>query len=63
MTLKTDALGALLIGEPDRVFDAVRTAYAAAAARGAHAVLSLHLSRGCPGEPDGDCDPQGRPMA
>jgi uncharacterized protein YqgV (UPF0045/DUF77 family) len=62
MTVRTDALGTLLIGEPDRVFAAVRAAFAAAASRGGHVVLSLHLSRGCPGEPDDYCDPAGGPM-
>lgn len=62
MTVQTDSLGTLLIGEEARVFEAVRTAFKQAATYEGHMVMTLHLSRGCPGEPEGYCDPQGRPM-
>jgi uncharacterized protein YqgV (UPF0045/DUF77 family) len=63
MTVRTDSLGTLLVGEEDQVFDAVRGAFARAATHGGHVVMTLHLSRGCPGEPEGYCNPQGGPMA
>lgn len=62
MTVQTDSLGTLLVGEEDKVFDAVRAAFGRAAASGGHVVMTLHLSRGCPGEPEGYCNPQGGPM-
>jgi uncharacterized protein YqgV (UPF0045/DUF77 family) len=63
MTVRTDSLGTLLVGEEDQVFDAVRATFARAATHGDHVVMTLHLSRGCPGEPEGYCNPQGGPMA
>ncbi len=62
MTVQTDSLGTLLIGKEADVFEAVRSAFKQAATHGSHMVMTLHLSRGCPGEPEGYCDPQGRPM-
>ncbi len=62
MTVQTDSLGTLLIGEEADVFEAARTAFTHAATHGDHLVMTLHFSRGCPGEPEGYCDPQGRPM-
>lgn len=63
MTVRTDALGTLFIGEEAKVLDAVRAAFETAARRAGHVVMTLHLSRGCPGEPEDYCDPTGRPMA
>ena len=62
MTVQTDSLGTLLVGEEDQVFDAVDAAFARAATHGGHVVMTLHLSRGCPGEPEAYCNPQGGPM-
>ena len=63
MTVQTDSLGTLLVGEESKVFDAVRAAFSRVATHGGHAVMTLHLSRGCPGEPEGYCNPGGGPMA
>ncbi len=62
MTMRTDALGTLLIGEEEQVFNAVRAAFERAAGHGGHVAMTLHLSRGCPGEPEDYCNPQGGPM-
>ncbi len=63
MTVKTDSLGTLFIGEEQKVLDAVQAAFEAASQRAGHVAMTLHLSRGCPGEPEDYCDPSGRPMA
>jgi uncharacterized protein YqgV (UPF0045/DUF77 family) len=62
MTVKTDSLGTLFIGEEEKVLGAVQAAFEAASRHAGHVVMTLHLSRGCPGEPEDYCDPTGRPM-
>jgi len=49
---ETDDLSTLLVGPPGLVVQAMRDAFVATAAGGAHVVLSATLSRGCPGESD-----------
>ncbi len=63
MTVRTDTLGTLFIGEEAQVLNAVEAAFEAASQQARHVVMTLHLSRGCPGEPEDYCDPTGRPMA
>ncbi len=63
ITVRSDALGTFLIGKEAQVFNAVRAAFERAAAHGGHVGMTLHLSRGCPGEPEDYCNPQGGPMA
>lgn len=50
--IETDDVSTLIVGPPDKLFPAMRDLFVAAAASGAHCVLSAAVSRGCPGEPD-----------
>ena len=58
--LETDDISTLVVGTPQRVFEAMQSAYAESCRLGGHVVLQAHISRGCPGEPD---DPLCRPQA
>jgi len=62
MAVTTDSLGTLFIGEEEKVLCAVQATFEAASRHAGHVVMTLHLSRGCPGEPEDYCDPTGRPM-
>lgn len=52
LDIQTDDLSTLVVGRPDRVFQAIAKAYAAACRAGEHVVLNALFSRGCPGDPD-----------
>lgn len=52
LRLETDDISTLVVGTPQRVFEAMQTAYAESCRLGGHVVLQAHISRGCPGEPD-----------
>ncbi|MBS3966481.1 MAG: hypothetical protein KGZ60_04420 [Truepera sp.] len=55
---KTDDISTFLSGEEGTLFKALAAAFEQASAGGEHVVMSLTLSRGCPGEPGEDrCDP------
>lgn len=55
---ETDDLSTFLSGEEGTLFRALAAAFEQASAGGEHLVMSLTLSRGCPGEPGEDrCDP------
>ena len=58
--IETDDVSTLIVGPPEKLFPAMRDLFVAAAASGAHCVLSAAVSRGCPGEPD---DPICTPIA
>jgi len=54
----TDDISTFLSGEEGVLFGALAAAFEQASAGGEHLVMSLTLSRGCPGEPGEDrCDP------
>ena len=55
LEVETDDVSTFLGGHPDTVFGALEGAFARAAASGEHVVMSVLLSRGCPGEEV--CDP------
>jgi len=52
LRIETDDVSTLLVGPPETLFTAMQEMFVAAAASGAHCVLSAAISRGCPGEPD-----------
>lgn len=52
LRIETDDLSTLLVGPPEDLFPAMRDLLVGAARSGTHVVLSAHVSRGCPGEPD-----------
>lgn len=55
---QTDDVSTFLSGEEGVLFRALAAAFEQASAGGEHVVMSLTLSRGCPGEPGEDrCDP------
>lgn len=57
LRVETDDLSTTVIGPPEALFPALEAAMVAAARSGRHVVMNLHLSRGCPGEPDDpSCD-------
>lgn len=59
LRLETDDISTLVVGTPQRVFEAMQSAYAESCRLGGHVVLQAHISRGCPGEPDDPlCSPQ-----
>jgi len=51
----SDDLSTFMLGPPDALLEALASTWVAAAASGHHVVMSLTLSRGCPGEPDEPC--------
>jgi energy-coupling factor transport system substrate-specific component len=55
LDVETDDVSTFLGGHPDAVFDALEQTFARAAGSGAHVVMTIQLSRGCPGEEV--CDP------
>ena len=55
LDVETDAVSTFLGGHPDLVFAALEAVFARAAASGEHVVMTVQLSRGCPGEEA--CDP------
>lgn len=60
----TDDVSTFVHGEENALFQGIHDTYAAACERAgpAHLVMSLTLSRGCPGEPGEDvCDPSAAP--
>ncbi len=52
LRVETDDLSTTVIGPPEALFPALEASFVAAARAGHHVVMNLHLSRGCPGEPD-----------
>ena len=61
LRIETDDLSTLIVGPPETLYPAMRDLLVAAAASGAHCVLSACVSRGCPGEPDDPaCTPTSR---
>jgi hypothetical protein len=52
LRIETDDISTLMVGPPDALFPAMRDLFVASAQNGTHSVLSVTLSRGCPGEPD-----------
>jgi hypothetical protein len=51
----SDDLSTFLLGPPEVLFDALEDVFVDAAATGAHVVMNVVFSRGCPGEPDEPC--------
>jgi uncharacterized protein YqgV (UPF0045/DUF77 family) len=59
LEVETDDVSTFLGGHPDGVFAALEQAFTRAAAGGTHVVMTVLLSRGCPGETV--CDPAAAP--